>query len=299
MAGKQNNVETEGAHGRDKKISVSCLNLVLHPHTPKKYVDFLSTLNDMKIAIKVRGDDALCIGSFLKDEDGDAYVGEIHKYLNLDASADWYNVKRNSIATKADVDGVVIPDDLRPHFKKYQFVFFPEGHRFFYVSKSSTDTLSPALLKKFFEGASMSEALASFGNFAVTVEPQVGSSEKLFLMPRISRIDMEINRPNPDDHAGLDAQVQERLRRINAKKEILAYVAADSVGLQPDAELKGLALVAASNGKVVVKGRNDSNEIVTQSTENLPLTEPASYNPDIQSERSVLVEVARSIRQVL
>lgn len=218
MASRQSNVETDGAHGRDKKITVSCLNLVLHPHTPQKYVDFLKILDDKKITIKVRGDDALCIGSFLKAEEGDAYVGEIHKYLNLDASADWYNVKKNSIATKDDVDGVVIPDDLRPHFKKYQYVFFPEGHRLFYISKSSTDTLSPALLKKFFEGASMSADLASFGNFAVTVEPQIGSSEKLFLMPRISRIDMEINKPNPDDHAGLDAQVQERLRRINAKK---------------------------------------------------------------------------------
>lgn len=299
MAGKQSSVETDGAYGRDKKITVSCLNLVLHPHTLQKYVDFLSILNDKKITIKVRGDDALCIGSFFKEEEGDAYVGEIHKYLNLDASADWYNVKKNSAATKDDVDGVFIPDDLRPHFKKYQFVFFPEGHRLFYVSKSGTDTLSPSLLKKFFDGASMSSEVASFGNFSATVEPQIGSSERLFLIPRISRIDMEINKPNPDDHANLDAQVQERLRRINAKKEILAYVASDSTGLQPDAELRGLALVAASNGKVVVKGRNDNNETVRQSTENLPLAEPTAYNPEVQSERSALVEVARGIRQVI
>ncbi|USX34917.1 DUF4747 family protein [Pseudomonas sp. Ap32] len=289
----------EESSGRDRKIYVSCLNVVLHPHSKEKYIDLLNTLNKSRLAVKVRGDDALMIGSCIKSEDGLSYHGDIYKYLNLDASADWFNMQSMAAASRKEVSAVVIPDNLKPHFKKYSYVFFPVKHRLFFVSRAGSEALSPNLLKKFFEGAAESEVLAKFGELTVTVEPKAGSTEELFMIPRLTKIELEINRPNPDDHAGLDAKVKERLGRIRAKKEMITYVEADSKGLKPDSELKALASVAASNGKVVVKGRNASNDVVSLSTEDSPLTEPVSYNPDVQSEHSALLQAAMDIRRGL
>lgn len=291
--------DIEDGSGRDRRIYVSCLNLVLHPHSKEKYVDLLKTLAKSRLAIKVRGDDALMIGSFVKSESGESYYGEIYKYLNLDASADWFNMQSMAAASRKEVSAVVIPENLKPHFKKYTYVFFPIKHRLFFVAKAGGENLSPMLLKKYFEGVAQSEVLARFGELTITVEPQSGTAEQLLSLPRLSRLELEINRPNPDDHAGLDERVKARLNKIRAKKETITYVEADSGGLKPDAELKALASVAASNGKVLVKGRNASNEIISLSTEDSPLSEPVTYNPDIQSEKSALLDAALEIRRGL
>lgn len=299
MARKQSSSVSGQALGRDKRIYVGGLNLVLHPHTAKKYIDLIKTLRDERLAIKVRGDDALMIGSFLKHDTPGVYVGEVYKYLNLDSSADWFNTQSMKLATRTDVSAVRIPDHMKPHFKQYAFVFFSDVHRLYFVTKSGADSLSPNLLKKFFEGAAETSVLAEFGEFDVTVIPQSGSTNTLFSLPRISKIELEIKKPNPDDLAGLDGRVEERLKKLQAKKAILGYIEEDSKGLKPDEELKSLAKVAALNGKVVVKGRNEKNEVVSKSTENTPLSEPVTYNPDVQSERGALIEAAWGIRKEL
>ncbi|PYB87187.1 DUF4747 family protein [Pseudomonas fulva] len=289
----------EDGPGRDRKIYVGCLNVVLHPHSKALYVKFLTALKNHRLAVKVRGDDALMIGSCIKSEDGSHYYGEIYKYLNLDANADWFNVESMSAASKKDVGTVVIPENLKPHFKKYPYVFFPYKHRLFFVAKTGGDTLAPSLLKKFLEGAAESELMAEFGRLTVTVEPKKGSTDELFKLPRLSKIELEIYKPNPDDHAGLDLEIQERLNNIHAKKEVVIYVEDDSEGLKPDDRLKALASVAASNGKVAVKGRNAQNDVVSLSTENSPLYEPVSFNPNNQTEDSALLQAALHIRRGL
>lgn len=119
---------TDGGSGRDRRIYVGCLNIVLHPHSKDKYVSLFSTLVESRLAIRVRGDDSLVLGSFIKEDGGESYYGEVYKFLNLDASADWFNTQSMAAASKKEVGGVVIPENLKPHFKKYTYVFFPEKH---------------------------------------------------------------------------------------------------------------------------------------------------------------------------
>lgn len=282
-------------YSRDRKLEVSCLNLVLHPHSQELYIALLKTIHANKLDIKVRGDDAVMLGSVFKGEEGDVYVGEIFKFLKLNAAEDWFNTLSMEVASRNDVSGIVIPENLKPHFKRFQYAFFPSKHRLFYVSRSGSDALSPGLLKKFFEGAAESAALAEFGSLTVTVEPRIDSTEQIFSIPRISRLEMEINKPNPDDLAGLDVEMQERLRRLNAKKEIVILVEANTEGLQPDDELKALADVAASNGKVYAKGRDVEGSVIKLSTESMPMAVPVTFNPDLQAERDALVQAAREL----
>lgn len=285
--------------GRDKKFAIGCINLVLHPHSAEKYIQLLTVIKEQRLAVKVRGDEAIMIGTLTKSDSEGEYVGEIYRYLNLDTNADWFNVQSMKAATKNDVKAVVIPENLKPHFKKFSFVFFTKRHRFFYVSKSGGDTLPPRMLEKFFKVVAESSHLSRFGSFKPTAQPRLGSSDQLFSLPRISRVQMEIHRPNPDDHEDLELEFEERLRELNAKKEIRIYVEENSEGIQPDDKFKALAQVAASNGKVLVHGRNSRNEVVDLSTKDMPLTESVSYNPDVQTERDALVEAARGLRQGL
>lgn len=290
-------IESGHSPERDKRFYVSCLNIVLHPHAPGCYVDFLTLCKKKNLAVKIRGDDVLLIGSFLKAQDKDCYIGEFYKYLNLDATADWFNLDVMAAATRNEVGSVVIPENLKPHFKKYSFVFFPKGHRLFYISKSGSDALSPLLVKKFFEGIAKHSNVAEIGQLSITIEPKVGSISSMFSLPRISLIEMEITKPNPDDLSGLDAKFKARLKKLNAKKQTVSYTEDNSAGLAPDEELVKMAKIAASNGKVDVKGRNHSGEIVNESTASTPLNEPITYNPGVQTERDALIDAARSLRE--
>lgn len=116
---------------RDRKLEVSCLNLVLHPHSQELYIDLLKTIHANKLDIKVRGDDAVMFGSVFKGEEGDVYVGEIFKFLKLNAAEDWFNTLSMELASRNDVSGIVIPENLKPHFKRFQYAFFPSKHRLF------------------------------------------------------------------------------------------------------------------------------------------------------------------------
>jgi hypothetical protein len=289
----------ESGHGyeRDKRFYVSCINIVLHPHEADAYVDYLTTLKKEGLAVKIRGDDVLLIGSFIKGHRSDVYVGEFYKYLNLDATADWFNIEAMTAATRNEVGSVKIPENLKPHFKKYSFVFFPKGHRLFFISKSGSDSLSALMLRKFFERVSVHSKLANSGRLTVTIEPQIGTVQELFSLPRLSRIELELSKPNPDDLSGLDAKFKARLQKLNAKKQTVIYTEENDGGLKPDAELLAIAKIAASNGKVEVRGRNESGEIVTESTIETPLAEPVTYNPNVQTQQDALEDAARAMRE--
>lgn len=284
------------------RFEIASLNIVLHPHSPQKYIDFFKTIFESQLDAKVRGDDALMLGSFYSADEGstksEAYTGAIYKFLKLDAAEDWFNTLRMDAASREDVKGIVIPDHLKPHFKRFQYVFFPKKHRLYFISKKTDHSLSPLMVKRFFEKISTKAQLAEFGEINVTVQPERGVTDELFKIEKISLIELEIKKPNPDDHHDVEEDILERLGELQAGKEKRQYFAASAEGLKPDAQLKALAAVAAENGSVYAKGRTSGN-IVEISTKDRPLKATASYNPDLQSELNALLEKAEELHREL
>lgn len=284
--------------GRPSKFTVSCVNIVLQPHSEKKYIQFLETIYKNKIDAKVRGDDALMIGSFHESietkENGPIYTGDLFKYLKLDAAEDWFNTLKMDSASKHDVADIVIPEHLKPHFKRFPYVFFPKAHRLYFISKKSKQSLSPALVKRFFDAIAENSELAKFGEINITVQPEEGVTEEFFKIARISVIELDIRRPNPDDHDDLEDEILERLSELNAKRELIQYNEAGPSGLKPDARLRSLAAVAAENGSVYVKGRSNGN-VVELSSKERPLTSQTSYYPNTQTEFDALLEKSKQL----
>lgn len=283
---------------RKTNFYVACLNIVLHPHSRDKYISLLRAINELKLDAKVRGDDALMIGSFYEivESRGEAFSGSIYKFLKLDAAEDWFNTLKNDAASREDIKDINIPDHLKPHFKKFQYVFFPKNHRLYFICKKGSDTLSPNMLKLFFDRIASASELAQFGELSVTVQPEEGITEQFFSIERVSLIELEIHKPNPDDHEDLEEEIMERLKSLNAGKEKRTYVEATNTGLQPDNMLKALAAVAAENGGVYVKGRHDGKVVELNSRER-PLKSAHSYNGDLQTELYALLEKAEQLHR--
>ncbi|MCY1462146.1 hypothetical protein D9M71_798880 [compost metagenome] len=86
------------------------------------------------------------------------------------------------------------------------------------------------------------------------------------------------------------------MKELNASREKRQYIEATNEGLKPDKFLKALATVAAENGEVYVKGRENGNVVEISSKEH-PLKKSASYNPDLQTELDALLERAELIHR--
>lgn len=295
MAAKMKSTKKRAA--RTSSFYISCLNIVLQPHTTQKYIKLLEKIFSEKIDAKVRGDDAIMIGSFhkLAEDSDEVYTGHIYKYLKLNAAEDWFNTLKMDAASKEDVRDINIPEHLKPHFKRIPYIFYPRNHRLYFITQKTGATLSPFVLKKFFDIASENEKLADFGQLSVTVQPEKGITENFFSIHRISTIELEILKPNPDDHDDLEEDILERLNNMNAKKETIQYVEADKAGLKPDKRLESLAKIAAENGEIHVRGKNANGEIVDLHSKSHPLRAPARYNPDAQSELDALAYEAEKI----
>lgn len=288
----------ETGTGRPSKFVVACINLVLQPHSERKYVELFDTIYKKKLDAKVRGDDALMIGSFHKSvtsqENGIAYTGDLFKFLKLNAAEDWFNTLKMDSASRSDVKGIVIPEHLKPHFKRFPYVFFPKAHRLYFISKKAKHNLSPNLVKRFFDAISEHPDLAKFGDLNATVQPEKGITDEFFKIGRITLIELDIRRPNPDDHEDLEDEILDRLDELNARRELIQYNEASPNGLKPDSRLRALATVAAENGSVYVKGKSQGT-IVELSSKERPLTSQAEYYSSTQTELDALLQRAQQL----
>src|SRR5207245_2546195 len=127
----------------------------------------------------------------------------------------------------------------------FYYVFFPTSHRFFFESKSGQYQFSPGLAARMFEQLfARRPILNEYGAIDVTVEPSTESLERIFKMPRLRRLWIELTRPNADDLASARRKVMERLQIMKAKSQAIELLAQRGESLEPDPETRTLAQVA-------------------------------------------------------
>lgn len=275
---------------------------MLHPHPEGAYEKLIRELQRIKFSPKVRGDDAVLIGScrYLdKDQPELGLTGYIYKYLKLDSKEDWINTEKMDVATKEDVAEINIPEHLKPHFKRFLYIFKPKNHRFYFLSHKADHSLSAGLMKRFFDIAAQQPALANFGRLETTVQTAQDGLASLLKIPRIMQLKMEFSPPNPDDLEQLEKEVLERLTRLNVKSQKIVFQEASNAGIQPDENVKALAEIAKDNGFVQVEGKDETGARVTISTKDMPLIETTRYNPKVMSEFDAFYEKVIEINQNL
>ncbi|WP_313465133.1 DUF4747 family protein [Pseudomonas nitroreducens] len=288
------------ARVRTSAIHIGALNVVLQPHSPELYLRMFMTLAKGKFDARVRGDDAILLGSchYLdKDNPLMGGRGDLYKFLKLDATEAWFNTREMDEASEDDVAELNIPDYLKPHFRKFQYIFFPKGHRMYIITKKAKQSLSQDQVKRFLTTVFERAEFAGFGQLSVTVQPDPNGLLEMLSLKRISKLRMEIDRPNPDDHEDLEEEILRRLNRMNARTEKLEYLEASNTGLVVDEEVRALADVAKDNGFVYVEGKDADNVKQYLSTKNMPLHVTARYNPNLMSEFDAFYDKVVEVNQ--
>lgn len=281
--------------GRERTYRVSAINIVLHPHSPKKYAEFWRDIFSSDDPVKVRGTSAVMIGSCSAVNGGDdekGLTGVIYKFFKLDAAEPWFDTQKKSAADKGELRKISIPDHLKPHLQEFSYVFYPEGHRLYFVSSRSGAQLSPKFLLSYLERVTERAEFGQFGEIKLTVVPSEESIDQILSLSRLKSLYLDIHKPNPDDQKSAEALMQARLKKQNIKRSELTLTEASSKGIQPDDETKVLIRIAASNGEVRARGENKAGELVSLSTEKHPMQEVVDYDSNVQTERSSLQDFA-------
>jgi hypothetical protein len=110
-----------------------------------------------------------------------------------------------------------------------------------------------------------------FGEVDVTVIPEANAVDRIFRIPELSRLEIIVLRPNPDDLGEYEKEVFEKIDKQNARRYETALVKKRGRGsLKPDEDTRALADIAASNGYVKGHGRDAEGLLTDESTRDHP-----------------------------
>jgi hypothetical protein len=118
------------AHVRDKQLIVCALNLNADPHPDGVYVSALKLA--AKQAIRARGDDFLKITPPRKIRDTAVHEGRILVWTEVDVKGRWLDVESEDELT--DKSDIKIPDNAKPNYRTFNYIFAEKNHRLFFES---------------------------------------------------------------------------------------------------------------------------------------------------------------------
>lgn len=270
---------------RLKTFYLGALNFTIHPHNPQKYYDLFEELFNLNQKLQIRGDEFATIGSCWnidRNNQLEGLYGDIYKFVQLEPNDDWFNIKKEEIATEAELKEISIPDYLKPHFSKFAYGFFPKNHRFILVMNNEKGkNMSIALARRLFERLFENENIIDkYGEVSVSIEQSREELQKMLSIYKINHISITLTRPNPDDNDSLDEDVLRRLLdEQNVNKAEFNYKSVRGLTITPNDDTKKLARIAVSNGSVEITGKDSEEKPVAISTERFPLSSTFKYNP--------------------
>lgn len=283
-----------------RSIKIGALNITLHPHTSDKYVQLFRDAKAIRRSVRFKANHYAMLGTIREMEEGAPELGLcglLYRHIDFGKDEPWLNLLEEKPADEGDLDNIKIPEHLKPGLTSMRYVFFPEHHRLFFETKNEEQkTLGPTSAQKIFSAILNQHSLVEqYGEVTITIEPSKEGLEKIFAIPKLKRLSLEICRPNADDLEDAEKKVLDRLNKQNAKREDITLIAEKGSSLEPDEDMKTLAQIAASNGKVTGKGKDQNNNTLDESTRDHPWGYTIKYDPDTQDGQSAFLQKAKDL----
>ncbi|OZA20244.1 MAG: hypothetical protein B7X90_06675 [Novosphingobium sp. 17-62-19] len=186
--------------GRLHKMEVAGLNIKIHPHPDGIYDDFILAIFGLKKITKIHGDRFGLITLVKQDSDNpEFYDGVLSTFLKIEMGSEWFNTETMEEATSNDVGEIKIPEYLHPNLKTFRFTFNTERHEFVFQHYAEGLKLTHNSALNYMKNIVTDNRIKSkFGEVKVGVINEKGSVDKIFSIPRITELELYIERPNSD-----------------------------------------------------------------------------------------------------
>jgi hypothetical protein len=278
---------------RPLRVRVAALNITTDPHSSALYVDLLQAAYELNRKVQIAGDLYAALGYFHEGEKNSPSTGEIYRFIDLDPSADWFDLRKRKPATKGELETLKIPEHLKPHLQRLPYVFFPDKHRLIFITAWKHGAMAPSRVCHFFYSLLNDPRLTKqFSPVNVTLEQEPTKLEAIFSLHYLRELQIEIKRPNADTDEGIEKEILDQMRAEHAAKQTVILDAEHNQSLKPSETTKAKARIAVSNGKVVARGRDDQDMARELDTEQHPRIETFDINQDKQPFLTKLIDQA-------
>ncbi|MBO9516716.1 MAG: DUF4747 family protein [Porphyrobacter sp.] len=282
---------------RRHKMEVGGLNVRVHPHSEDIYRDLIHDLYKLRRIAKIHGDRHGLITTLDRRSREPVVGGIITTFLEIDSAGEWFNTETMKEASDNEIEAIVIPDNLRPNAKSFRFQFDVVRHELVFEHYSEGDVLTHNSALKFFKNLTNVRSIGNkFGLVDVNIIQSRGSAEKIFSIPRITDLEILIEKPNADIWGeDFEEQAEEHLDEKNARSMRVSYKSEAGQGIRRDVELEALIRASVNNGRSVAKGYGPNGHLIV-STDSYPRVEQETYEPD-EAPSQVFARLARIFRR--
>lgn len=282
---------------RKRTVSYTAFNIRTHPHSQQTYVDLFDRLFDLKRQVHLRGDTYGILTQIepLGEDPLKGISGEIAKFTKIEVGK-WFNVEKLRAAEDDETKKIKIPEELRPNFTSFNFVFYPKNHYLVIECKDKFGQISPKMLEIYLRNLFDSEdIIEEFNTIELTLVPSTDQLESVLSLKHISSLELVLRRPNTDGLEDLEDEVLERLNQQNVEEEIITLKAQRGLSVEADDRTIALGRVAQLNGEVKTIGHDEDGKRVEKSTRQHPFVESGAYVPNEITARDFLLVMANTI----
>lgn len=282
---------------KGRRITLAAINIAMHaPHPTERYVELVQKAFRRRTIVRMGSLHGVMLGTLSRPQHHGKSVllaGEIYRFVKLDPDQPWFNVDKKEPATEEDVESISIPGHLLPHLQRIPFVFNARRHQLWYVSRDQSNSLAPATAVRFLEFLLDATALQhDFPEVSITAVPEKTSVDEILNLPRLEYLKIELVRPNPDSGESAEERWLRRLEKQNTTKAKLELIHARNQALEPDAETREMASVAANNGIVYGRGRSADGLPIEDSTKARPMLRYEFVDTNVETAADVLHRAA-------
>lgn len=165
-----------------------------------------------------------------------------------------------------------VPDGVGFNSKIFYFAFRESDHTLFVeLENDSSNTISTSRVQKAFSKIFEHLVVDGVDDIAVHQKSQKNAVDRVLAIPRLRKIEIVVNIPNPDDMHDAVQEIWDEINEMNAKKlatEIVKAPGKDTLVLNH--RYRAMAEVAKDNGYVSGEGYTAEGEKVERSTKEYP-----------------------------
>lgn len=271
---------------RKRKLHIGMVNVVTHPHSPEGYVElFRKALN---VPVSMGGDLRAKLGTWapINSDPLNGIQGNIFRYSEIDMDSPWLDTEAGKMVDPEELEQRVnVPESLKPSFSTIWFNFYPKTHCIvFEVLKKDYTTgkiyhFAPSTAQLFFQKLfNRVQTKTKFTSIHVTIIQSQETLRKIFSHPRLTSLDIVVDRPNPTDGT-VEEEIERQLEEENVTRFEQFMSSSEPEGLKPSERTKALAQVATSNGYVEAIGQVSKGKKVLFKTIDKPVEDVSYYDP--------------------
>ena len=254
----------------ERKASYGVLNVVAHPHPEGTYRKLFEMAGQDTFGHQFFGDRYATLSPVTPTRNG-VFTGRLATWTEIDQGSNLIDKRSLKESLLAD-SGIPLPENVGFNSKVFSFAFRESDHRLFVeLINDEGQTISIGRARAAFTKILQAICPDEISELDVHFISSSNAVEHVLAIPRLRKLEIVLDLPNPDDVTPAQQAIIEKINRMHAKRlktEITKSAGAETLTLTDDYLV--MSQLAKNNGHVVGYGHDENGEKIVRNTDEYP-----------------------------